>query len=246
MSQEQYLNKAAMYDLLSCYYKYSNPNMHHHYYLKHLKYMRLALEAQRADLTTAAQPSYVRVFHGVPDAGEVDVYVNGHRVLRKLAFKDVSDYLTLPGGKYHIDVYPTGTSTETIISKKVKVDPGKAYTLAAAGTTKKLQLLPYVDEPGVPAGETKVKFIHLSPDAPAVDIAVKGRDVIFPNVSFKQATEYLGLTPMTVDLEVRPAGSKDVVLSIPDVKFEANQAYTIIAAGFAGGEPALEAVLING
>ncbi|KPL59858.1 DUF4397 domain-containing protein [Rossellomorea vietnamensis] len=246
MSQHDYLTKAAMYDLLSGYYKYSDPSMHVHYYQKHLKYMRLAMQAQRADMTTSAQPSYVRVLHAVPDAPNVDVYVNGNRVLRDVAFKDVSDYLTLPAGKYHIDVYPAGTSVTTVISKKVKIDPGKIYTLAAVGTLNKMQLLPYLDDPTVPVGETKVKFIHLSPDAPAVDIAVKGGDVIFPDISFKQATDYLGLTPMTVNLEARVAGSKNSVLSVPNVKLSPNQAYTIVAVGLANGTPELEALLLKG
>ncbi|WP_406686885.1 DUF4397 domain-containing protein [Rossellomorea vietnamensis] len=246
MSQHDYLTKAAMYDLLSGYYKYSDPSMHVHYYQKHLKYMRLAMQAQRADMTNSTQPSYVRVLHAVPDAPNVDVYVNGNRVLRDVAFKDVSDYLTLPAGKYHIDVYPAGTSVTTVISKKVKIDPGKIYTLAAVGTLNKMQLLPYLDEPTVPSGETKVKFIHLSPDAPAVDIAVKGGDVIFPDISFKQATDYLGLMPMTVNLEARVAGSKNSVLSVPNVKLSPNQAYTIVAVGLANGTPELEALLLKG
>ncbi|WJV28303.1 DUF4397 domain-containing protein [Rossellomorea sp. AcN35-11] len=206
----------------------------------------MALEAQRADITTSAQPSYVRILHAVPDAPNVDVYVNGNRVLRDVAFKDVSDYLTLPAGKYHIDIYPAGTSVTTVISKKVKIDPGKVYTLAATGTVKKLQLLPFIDDPTVPSGETKVKFIHLSPDAPAVDIAVKGGDVIFPRVSFKEASDYLGLTPMTVNLEARVAGSKNSVLSVPNVKLSPNQAYTIVAVGLANGSPELEAILLMG
>ncbi len=109
-----------------------------------------------------------------------------------------------------------------------------------------MQLLPYLDDPTVPSGETKVKFIHLSPDAPAVDIAVKGGDVIFPDISFKQATDYLGLTPMTVNLEARVAGSKNSVLSVPNVKLSPNQAYTIVAVGLANGTPELEALLLKG
>lgn len=38
MSDKQsYLQKAGTYDLLSSYYKYSNPHLHDYYYHKHLK-----------------------------------------------------------------------------------------------------------------------------------------------------------------------------------------------------------------
>jgi hypothetical protein len=245
-NQHDYLNKAALYDLLAEYYKYSHPSMHIHYYQKHLKYINLALKAQQREMNLSNQPSYVRVLHAVPDAPSVDVYVNANRVLRDVAFKDISDYLTLPAGKYHIDIYPAGTGVNTLISKKVNIEPGKVYTLAAIGTAKKLQLLPFIDEPAVPSGEAKIKFIHLSPDAPAVDVGVKGGDTVFSDISYKQASEYLNLTPMTVNLEARIAGTKNKVLDIPNVKLNANQAYTIVAVGLADGEPELEALLLKG
>ncbi|WP_175991292.1 DUF4397 domain-containing protein [Bacillus sp. Marseille-Q1617] len=244
--QQDYLNKAALYDILAGYYKYSNPSMHIHYYKKHLKYMNFALKEQQREMNLSSQPSYVRVLHAVPDAPSVDIYINANRVLRDVAFKDISDYLTLPAGKYHIDIYPAGNGVTTLISKKVKVEPGKVYTFAATGTSNKLQLLPFLDEPSVPSGETKIKFIHLSPDAPAVDIGVKGGDTVFADISYKQASEYLNLMPMTVNLEARIAGTKEKVLDIRNVKLDANQVYTIVALGLTEGEPELEALLLKG
>ncbi|MCA1054542.1 DUF4397 domain-containing protein [Rossellomorea aquimaris] len=244
--QQELLNKAAMYDLLSGYYKYNDPSKHIHFYQKHLKYMNAAIREQQMDIYRASQPSYVRVLHAVPDAPNVDVYINANRVLRDVAFKDISDYLTLPAGKYHIDIYPAGTGVSTLISKKVKIEPGKVYTLAAAGTSNKLQLLPYLDDPAVPPGETKLKFIHLSPDAPSVDIGVKGGDTVFADISYKEASDYLTLTPMTVNLEARKAGTKDKVLDIPNVKLEPNQSYTVVAVGLVEGTPELEVLLLKG
>ena len=243
-NREACLQKAAMYDLLSMYYKYSDPRLHVHYYQKHLKYMQKGILGMRTQQEN--HPAYVRVLHAVPDAPNVDVYVNGNKVLSNIAFKDISEFLPLPAGKYHIDVYPAGTSVSTVISKKVTVEAGKIYTLAAVGRGNKLQLLPYVTDPFVPANETKVRFIHLSPDAPAVDIAVQKGDVIFPDVSFKQATDYLGLTPMTVNLEVRAEGTKNAVLTVPNVTLKPNQSYTIFAVGLLGGKPELEALLVKG
>jgi hypothetical protein len=242
--REAYLQKAAMYDLLSMFYKYSDPRLHIHYYQKHLKHMQKGIYGMGT--RQQDRPAQVRVLHAVPDAPNVDIYVNGNKVLSDIAFKDISGLMPLPEGRYHIDIYPAGTSVSTIISKRVTVEAGKIYTLAAVGKGNKLQLLPYVTDPFVPSGETKVRFIHLSPNAPAVDIAVKNGDVIFPNVSFKQATDYLGLTPMTVNLEVRAAGTKDVVLSVPNVTLKPNQAYTIFAVGLLNDTPELEALLVKG
>jgi hypothetical protein len=242
--------RAIKYGLLAEYYKYSDPALHVAYYYQHLKYIRRAVQSMRMEAVhqqdSMRQPAMVRVVHASPDAPNVDIYVNGNRILKDFPYKDVSGYLSLPAGKYQIDIYPAGNMVSTVLSKKVTVEGGKSYTLAAAGPAGKLRLVTFEDKPSVPAGETKARFIHLSADAPAVDIAVKKGDVIFPNVSFRQATSYLGLSPMTVDLEVRVAGSSNTVLPLPGVKLEPNKAYTILAVGTAAGDPPLEALIIEG
>ncbi|UII54501.1 DUF4397 domain-containing protein [Cytobacillus spongiae] len=245
-NQHHYLEEAALYDVLAGYYKYINPTMHIHYYQKHLKCLHKALNLMRMEANNGNSPAMVRVLHASPDAPNVDVYVNGNPILKNVEYKQSSKYMSLPAGRYQIDIYPTGTMVSTVISKKVHVEPGKFYTLAAIGPVSKLRLAAFEDMPQVPAGETKARFIHLSPDAPAVDIAVKNRDVIFPNVSFKEATDYLGLSPMTVDLEARVAGTKNVVLSLPGIQLNPNEAYTIVAVGFVSDDPQLEAIILKG
>ena len=42
-----------------------------------------------------------------------------------------------------------------------------------------MRLLVFENQPRVPINESKVRFIHLSPDTPPLDIAVKDRDVDF-------------------------------------------------------------------
>jgi hypothetical protein len=242
--------KANKYGMLAKYYKYSDPALHVAYYYQHLKYMRRAVQMMRMEAIqhheSLRQPGMLRVVHASPDAPNVDIYVNGNRILKDFPYKDVSGYLSLPSGNYQIDIYPAGNMVSTVLSRKVTVESGKIYTLAAAGQVSKLKLLAFEDQPTVPSGETKARFIHLSPDAPAVDIAVKKGDVIFPNVSFRQATQYLGLSPMTVDLEVRVAGSSNTVLSLPGVKLQPNKSYSILAVGTAAGDPPIEALIIEG
>ncbi|MDZ5473115.1 DUF4397 domain-containing protein [Bacillus sp. 31A1R] len=247
-NHHDYFQKAMMYDLLSKYYKYMDPVMHVNYYQKHLKYLNKGVQSMRNGMMqqmNQPQPSRVRVIHASPDAPNVDVYVNGNRILRDVPYKQVSNYMSLPEGRYQIDIYPAGEMVSTVISRKVNVESGKNYTLVAAGPANNLRLLTFEDQPRVPMGETKVRFIHLSPDAPAVDIAVTKGDVIFPNVSFRQATNYLPLSPMTVDLEARVAGTKNVALPLPGVQLSPNEVYTVLAVGLVSGEPGLEAIIIK-
>ncbi|WP_409288785.1 DUF4397 domain-containing protein [Peribacillus sp. SCS-37] len=244
-SSEEYFQKASKYAMLAKYYEYTNPELHAQYYSKHIRNLERAIMDERLEAERRQTPASVRVIHAAPDTGEVDIYINGMRALRNVPYKQASDYLPLPAGKYQIDIYPAGTMVSTAISRKVTVEGGQFYTLTAAGAAPNLKLLTAVDNLQLPVGETKVRFAHLSPDAPPVDIAVKNGDVIFPNVSFRKFTDYITLSPMTVDLEVRLAGTSDVVLAVPGVRLDPNIPYTILALGFAKGTPELEAMLVN-
>lgn len=249
-NQNDYLHKAAMYSLLAEYYKYLDPNLHVMYYHKHLRNMKKAIQTMRSDTIPAnpvtETPSKVRFLHSSPDLKNVDIYINGSRVLRDFTYKDNSSYLQLSPGKYQLDIYPAGEMVSTVISKKLIIEPGRMYTAAISGASTKLRLTVFEDQPSTPIGETKVRFIHLSPDAPAVDIVSTNGDPIFQDVSFRQASTYLGLVPMTVTMEARIAGTKNIVLTIPDVRLEPNNAYSVVAVGTVKGDPPLEILLLKG
>ncbi|WP_050615309.1 DUF4397 domain-containing protein [Bacillus testis] len=242
----RYFEKASKYALLADYYKYSNPAMHIHYYQKQLKAMQKAMALRNGDnrQTGNTQPARIRFLHAADGEPNVDVYLNGTRILQDFPYKKASDYLTLPPGKYHIDVYPTGDLTAALVSRRVDAEPGILYTAAITGTGKDMRIQLYLDSTQVPTGESKMRFIHLVTDAPPVDVAVKHGDMVFKEVPFRKAADYLGVTPMMVDLEVRPTGSKDVILPLPNISLQPNTSYTIFAIGTLRGNEPLEAIIL--
>lgn len=245
-NSHHYFEKASMYGLLADYYKYCNPTLHIHYYKKHLNSLQKAIASQRSGshVVPNEQPANVRILHASPDASNVDVYINGTRILKDFPYKKVTDYLPLPQGTYQIDIYPAGTQVSTLFSRKIHVENGKLYTVAAVGMGRSKALVTYEDHPMVPHGEAKLRIVHISPNTTEVDVAVKHGDVIFPNIAYRKATDYLGVTPMNIDLEVRLAGTNEVVLTIPNVDLKPNNVYSLYIIGLANGEPALEAAIL--
>lgn len=241
---DHFLQKAGYYDLLAQYYKYTNPNYHIAYYQKHLQYMNMALQT-RQNQQSQSGAGKVRFVHASIDAPNVDIYIDGVRILQDFSFKEASNYLSLPAGRHQVDIYPAGNMVSTVLSRKINIVHGKQYTLIPTGYVKNIKWLALEDDPRVPRGETKVRFIHLSPDAPAVDIAVKDRDVIFPNISFRKHTNYLAISPMTVDFEARITGSSNVALPIPQVQLQPNKVYSILIVGSASSKPELEALILK-
>lgn len=187
--------------------------------------------------------SRVRVVHASPDAPAVDVWVNGAKAFTNAPFKGITPYAELDGGNYDVQVVPTGATEPVVIKGTLGFKAGTDYTVIAVGKLANIMPLVLEDNNALPApGKAHVRFVHASPDAPAVDIAVKGGPVLFSNVAFKGVGEYLPVAAGSYDLEVRLAGTNTVALSVPGVKLDDGTVYTIFAMGLAGGQPSLTAV----
>lgn len=250
-NEDSLVLSAAKNEMLANFYKYSNPTLSIMYYQKHLMciqqlaaYDYQSYHANQAYTRAGEQKSFVRVLHTSPDAPAVDVYVNGQKAVSGLTFKETTDYLRLSPGQYTIEVYPAGDMSQPVLRERVALTRNTYYTAAATGKLANIMLTVFVDKPYVNPNQSKVRVIHLSPDAPNVDIAVKDGDVLFKNIPFGKATDYLTLSPMTVNLEVRIAGTNNVVLSIPQVQLQAGKTYTAVAVGLANGMPALDAIFL--
>jgi hypothetical protein len=185
----------------------------------------------------------VRVVHASPDAPAVDVWANGNIAFSNAPFTGITSYAALNAGTYNIQVTPTGATEPVVIEADLELAASTDYTVVAVGQLENIEPLVLVDNNSSPAaGKAHVRFVHASPDAPAVDIAVTGGPVLFSNIPFKGVGDYLPVDAGTYDLEARLAGTDTVALSVPGVTLEDGTVYTIFAMGLAGGEPALTAV----
>lgn len=190
--------------------------------------------------------SKIRVLHAVPNAPAVDVYANDNLIVKNLAYKEMSPYLPVPSGNYNIKVYPTGETTNPVIDSSIYVPENSIYTIAAIGELPDISLYP-IQEP-TSANKTSmscVRFIHLSPNAPPVDIKLPDGSIVFSNVPFKSIASYTCVPSGTYTFRVNPAGTDNVVLTVPNVKLNPNTFYTIYATGLVGETPNLEALLVT-
>lgn len=188
---------------------------------------------------------YVRFVHTVPDAPNVDIYVDDDLIVNDLAYGEYTDYLPIPEGTYRIALYVAGTRNNPVLVNMFTVDQNSVSTVTISGNLSEIGFLAISDanEP-IEAGRSMVRFYHLSPNAPAVDITLPNGTVIFDDVAFKQITPYIDVNPLNYTLQVRVAGTSDVVLTVPNVNLVADNFYTIYAIGLVGEEPGLEAILV--
>ena len=185
--------------------------------------------------------SLVRVFHAAPQAPNVDVYVIDQMVFSNLAFGDFTRYVYLDEGEYNVSVYLAGQKDRPVINQMVDVPSQQIFTIAATGNLDNLGLLVIPDKVSKSPSQnySSVRVIHLSPNAPGVDILVDG-DTLFEDISFGEGTDYVDLNPGTYNVNVVLNTDKSVVLPLK-VTLNPDKIYTIYIIG---NPPTLQAVQV--
>lgn len=185
--------------------------------------------------TPQAQSANVKVVHASPDAPGVDLLVDDNVAGSNLTFPNNTGYLQVEEGTRNIKVNVSGTST-TVIEADLPIEGDKNYSVFAVDAVANISPLVIEDDLTSPAsGNAHVRFIHLSPDAPAVDITTTDGSVVFGNYAFKQYSAFTPLPAASYDLQVRLAGTDTVVLELSGIAVSDGNIYTVFAKGFVTG-----------
>jgi len=181
----------------------------------------------------------VRVAHMSPDAPNVDVYVgDGDPVLSNVAFTDVSGYLELEPGTYNVRITAAGDESTVVFDDDVEVDEAD-YTIVAAGELAEdgEEFAPLIleDDTSDPGGNmARARLVHVSPDAPAVDVTPESTgDAVFDDLAYREA-EAIEVEANDYTLEVRGATESNdgEVVADFDVSLNGGTVYTAFAAGY--------------
>lgn len=148
----------------------------------------------------ADDTAQIRVTHLSPDAPAVDGELDGpvSTTVEGVSFGDVTGYLEVPPGEYTVSVPAAGASAE------VSLEADEYSTGAAIGSLdgqgQSFRLAASEDNGGAVPGDSRVRLIHASPDAPTVAVTVEETgEVLYRNVGFGDSDGYrmvpAGITP---------------------------------------------------
>ncbi|MBC3541895.1 DUF4397 domain-containing protein [Rufibacter sediminis] len=180
------------------------------------------------------QKANVMVVHAAPNAPAVDLYVDGTKAnSAALMYPMNTGYVQLNAGSRNVKVAPAGSSAASaVIDANLTLAAGKNYSVFAAGPLTGLSAVVIEDNLAAPAsGKAHVRFVHLSPDAPNVDVVVQGGGNLFSNVQFKGSTAFTPVDGGNYTLLVQPVGT-DVNAVTATVNLQAGKIYTVFAKGF--------------
>lgn len=193
---------------------------------------------QAIDWTRATSTGKVIFANAIVGSGPTDVAVDGSvSQITGLNFGAASNYRTFNSGDH---TYSAGSGGTALLSNvPFNITARTNHTMFMIGTRNPIAteslFLEDITTPNL--SQAMVRFVHLSPDAPAVKIGVKElAGYIIPmasNLSYKQVSQsastsspFLMLPPGTYTLQYINAQSDSVLKEVPNMIFAAGLIYT--------------------
>jgi hypothetical protein len=194
----------------------------------------------------------VRVMHASPDAPAVDILLDGHVVVSNLSYKDASGFLQIEAGIHNIKVNVAGTSA-TVIDEDVNLAQGSISTVIAVNFLSQIDTL-ILPDTNLPPSEynLKIRVVHGSPTAPAVDVYVTAPEadlsVLNPTVKDLAFLEYSGFLEIpggSYQIRVTPANSKTIAYDSGPITLNAGSILTSVAVDSTGGKSIISIVALT-
>lgn len=183
--------------------------------------------------------SFVRFLHVSPGSPSVNVSLDGKILEENL--DNIGQYFPVEQGDRHIQLIDSGDETNPLIDTQVGISSDEKITLALIGTFPDLVLLPIpFDVAPISQSEVLVRFTHLSPNTPNVDVKLVDGENIFKGIEYKQITDFITIAPGVYHIQLKLADKEETLFTSATLELEAGEAYTIYVTGLLGENPPLD------
>ncbi|KQS37067.1 DUF4397 domain-containing protein [Pedobacter sp. Leaf194] len=170
--------------------------------------------------------------HASPGTGALDFIVDNQRANNR-EFKYTNDlgyFGAYPGTR--LFGIAKKDSVKYLSTTNVNLQSGFFYSAFVIDVLPSPKILVIQDDLTAPAtGKAKIRFINLSPDAPALDLAVEGNaTALVTGKAYKETSPFISIDPAAAyTFQIKE--SNNVTATLPATKIEAGKIYTLWAKG---------------
>lgn len=206
--------------------------------LKSFKFLALILTSfiaisacKKDEVSTTV--SYLRTVNASPTLATYNVYLNGSVInSAALPYAGSVAYTAREAGSYSLK-FTTASSSESLFTKSVTLSPNVYQSFYLINKSGSLDGLALTDDLSISATDKAyIRFINLSPDAPAMDLIKNGTTTaLFTNKAYKTATAFTQVDAGSYVLDAKETASGTVKASLTGFTFIAGYHYDIIYGG---------------
>ena len=183
--------------------------------------------------TTPPTPvALLSVIQDSPGQPPLDFTLDGTRVnANQIVYGGGLDYFRAYVGKRTAAFTKSGAGG-VVFSDTLTLKQNFAYTLCLVNKPATPGFLVLTDAITQPtSGNANLRFVNLSPDAPAVDLAVKDGAVLVQNKGFKGFSGFASIISKNYTFEIRKAGTSIVLATLSNVNINSGYVYTVYLRG---------------
>jgi len=170
--------------------------------------------------------------HASPGTGALDFIVDNQKANNKdfTYTNDLGYFGAYPGTR--LFGITKKDSAKYITHTNVTLQSGVFYSAFVIDVLPSPNILVVQDDLTAPeTGKAKIRFINLSPDAPALDLAVEGTSAaLVTGKAYKEASAFISIDP-SASYNFQIKESNNITATLPATKIEAGKIYTLWAKG---------------
>jgi hypothetical protein len=214
-----------------------------------LLFAALTFSACKKENVATTPTSGLMAFNLIPDSTQPVVFVLDNNTLANapIGFDNFTGgYLDVFSGPRTIKLYESN-SDSALASMSYTFQPGmyySAFAMGANGNYKNMIVADDLDSLPTSSGNAFVRYVNAIPDSSGQTITVtsNGSDVINTNTSFGEVSDFTGIAPADISINIKNGST---ISADKTITLEKDKVYTLLLTGMPNASDTAKAVRIK-
>lgn len=179
---------------------------------------------------TSRAATGVRFLHLSPDAGPVDIWIDGRLVKQDLEFKGETDYIEINPEQHRIICKTKEDPNSVVLNSLFPFREDKEYTVAVTGNREEddLQLDFVIDNCPPTQGLAQVKFTNAVHNTPLINLSIKYGPTLYNGLAFRTGGGCRLIPPDSYLFSLTESESGDLIAQ-KKLELQAETRYNVFA-----------------